>query len=490
MSRNDTDQKKAPVVEALRAYLQKDSSSFGVPGHRSGKGAPSDIRELLGEMAFKGDASLQKGIDDRRLSGRVQQTAEQIAARAWGADHCKFSTNGSTLGVQVAMLTTAGPGDTILVARNAHKSVVAALIIGRLRPVFLQPDEDETWDIEHGVPAAVVEQALDRHRDAKAVVLTSPTIYGIVSDIGRIAKICHRQDAVLIVDEAWGAAFPFHDGLPPAATQSGADVAIASIHKTMAGLEQASVMLLKSGLVAAERFQLCYDLFETTSPSVPVMATIDASRRQFVKQGRQLLTRTLARARHAREAIGEIQGARVMDADILDGDARFAMDECKVLFDVSAWGATGWAVEDWMLQNHNVSVLNSDYRSMLAAITVGNDDADIEKLVGGLGAYARSSRRKKTARPKDLPRRVDLRSELVMTPADAFFAKVKHVPLAEAAGHVAAEMVSPYPPGIPRVLPGERISDEHVAFFRAGMRAGMFALDPSDMSLKRLRVVA
>jgi arginine/lysine/ornithine decarboxylase len=258
----------------------------------------------------------------------------------------------------------------------------------------------------------------------------------------------------------------------------------------MAGLEQASVMLLKGRRVPADRFQLCYDLFETTSPSVPVMATIDASRRQFVKQGRRLLTRTLARARHARGAIGSIDGVRVMGAEILDDDARFAMDECKVFFDVSAWGVTGWAVEDWMLQTRNVNVLNSDYRSLLAAVTVGNDDADIDRLVGSLRACARSSQRNQAPRRKDLPRRVDLRSELVMTPADAFFAKVKHVPLAEAAGHVAAEMVSPYPPGIPRVLPGERITDAHVAFFRAGMRAGMFALDPADMSLKRVRVVA
>jgi lysine decarboxylase len=490
MSKHRTDQTKAPIVDALRAYLRKDSSSFGLPGHRSGKGAPDDIKQLIGETAFKSDASVQKGIDDRRQSRQVQDSAEQIAAKAWGAEHCYFSTNGSTLSVHAAMLTVAGPGDTVLVARNVHKSVIGGLIIGRLRPVFLEPDEDETWDIEHGVPAATVERALARHRDAKAVLVTSPTIYGVVSNIAKIAKVCHRHDVTLVVDEAWGADFPFHPDLPSSAIENGADVAVASLHKTMAGLEQASIMLLKGRRVAADRLQLCYDLLETTSPSVPIMATIDASRRQFAKQGRQLLTRTLHRARRMREALASMDGIKVMGEEILDEDARLALDECKVLFDVSAWGVTGWAVEDWMIATRNLKVLSSDYRTLLAAVTVGNDDSDIEKLVSSVAAYAKSSRRKKAPPPKELPRRVDLRSELVMTPADAFFAKVKQVPIADAAGRVAAEMVSPYPPGIPRVLPGERITDEHVTFFRAGMRAGMFALDPTDMSLKRLRVVA
>jgi len=486
-------QKRAPILEGLEEFEKENGTSFGVPGHKSGKGAPSNVTSLLGKRAFQGDATTQKGIDDRRMSKRVQQQAEKLAAEAWGAKHCFFSTNGSSLSVHVALLAVANPGDTVLVARNTHKSLVAALIMANVKPVFLEADYDKTWEIEHGVAAEELEKNLKAHPQAKGVFIISPTTFGIVCDLKKLARICHEHEVPFIVDEAWGAHYPFHPGMPPSAMHCGADIAVASIHKTMAGLEQASIILLNGRRVPQERVMLAYDLLESTSPSVPILATIDASRSQFVEEGEKLIEKMLENACWVRDKLSEIEGVRVMGKAILDGDARYALEETKVFFDVSDLGVTGYQAEDWLKKEHNVSLQLSDARHLLAVFTVGNDLKSARKLVSGVRAlaeWARAEPEHRKSPPNDLPRLPELKTKLVMTPTKAFFGEVEHVPLKKAVGRVAAEMVSPYPPGIPRILPGELITEAHIQYFEVGMREGFFVLDPSDMTLRTLRIVA
>jgi arginine decarboxylase len=203
-------------------------------------------------------------------------------------------------------------------------------------------------------------------------------------------------------------------------------------------------------------------------------------------------TRTLACARYAREAIGAIEGIRVMDREVLTGDARFARDKTKVLLDIGDLGVMGYEAEDWLITNRNLSLGLSDDRHLLAIFTIGNDDAMTDELIAGLRAMAEWARRKSTARrqPKRMPARKDLETEMAMTPAEAFFGRTEHVALTESAGRSAAEMVAPYPPGTPRLLPGQRISCTHVAFLRLGLEAGMFSLGNSDTRLRTIRVVA
>src|SRR3954464_6062407 len=236
-------QDQAPIVEALATYLGASVSSFGVPGHKGGKGAPADIRGLLGRYAFYADTTTQHGLDDRTASKKVIHKPEALAARAWGAKRCLFSTNGSSLSNHAVLLATANPGDVVLVSRNSHKSMIAALIIGGVRPVFLTPDYDPDWNIEHGIPLAEVERQLDAHADTKGVFVVSPSFYGVTSDLRSIAKLCHKRGVPLVVDEAWGPHSRFHPEMPTPALRCGADIAITSIHKTMAGLEQASILL-------------------------------------------------------------------------------------------------------------------------------------------------------------------------------------------------------------------------------------------------------
>jgi arginine decarboxylase len=203
-----TDQGRAPILEALAAAKQRSPTSFGVPGHKSGKGAPDDVKRLIGAEAFAADILTQKGLDDRRETEEVMQQAEHLAALAWGADYAYLSTNGTSLSNHAAFLSVAAPGDTVLVARNSHKSVIAGLILAGLRPVFLEPDVDEVWDIEHGIPAAEVERKLAEHPEAKGVFVVSPSFYGVSADLARLARVCHEHGKPLVVDEAWGRTTP------------------------------------------------------------------------------------------------------------------------------------------------------------------------------------------------------------------------------------------------------------------------------------------
>ena len=486
-------QDRAPILEALQTYLNASPISFEMPGHHAGRGAPHAITRLIGAQAFKADCTPLKGLDDRGERKRISHRAEKLAAQLWGADHCFFSTAGSTLSNQVVMQAAAKHGDTVLVSRNSHKSLIGSLIVAGVRPVFLEPEYDRKWDMGHGSSRAEVAANLEAHPDAKAVFIIGPTYYGVAPDIAGIAGICHARGVPLVVDEAWGPHFAFHPDMPKPAIRQGADLSVASIHKTMAGLEQASIMLLRSDLITEERFNLAYDLHETTSPSSLILASIDATRRQFAQEGEKLVQNTLDLARHAREELGAMEGIEVMGREVLDGDAAHALDETKVLLDISGLGVNGYEAEDWLIRNKTMTLGMSDERRMLLIFTVGTDKKSTQEMLSAfkdLAKWARDGAGDKKGYAGNLPHLRELKAELAMSPAEAFFARTERVPLSAAAGRIAAEMVSPYPPGIPRILPGELINQAQVTYMEVSMSLGTFPYDATDQDLHTVRVVA
>jgi lysine decarboxylase len=261
----------------------------------------------------------------------------------------------------------------------------------------------------------------------------------------------------------------------------------------MAGLEQASIMLLRSDLISEERFNLAYDLHQTTSPSSLILASIDGTRRQFAQDGEKLVQNTLDLARHAREQLGAMDGIEVMGREVLDGDAAHALDETKVLLDISGLGVNGYEAEDWLIRNKKMTLGLSDERRMLLIFTVGTDKNSTQEMLSAfkeLAKWARDGASDKKGYKGDLPHLRELRSELVMSPAEAIFARTERVPLSGAVGRIAAEMVSPYPPGIPRIVPGELISQAQVTYMEMSMSLGTFPYDATDLNLRTLRVVA
>jgi len=482
-------QNKAPILEAILQYHESGIIPFTTPGHKRGNGLLQQDRLTIGEGAFFNDIPMQNGADDRRESKKVQEAAEDLAAQALGADTTYFSTNGSSLSAHVAIISVASPGSKILVARNTHKSMIAAIVMADVLPVFLEPEVDNEQDVEHGVTPEHLEEMLTTHPDAKGVYIVSPTYYGITSDVKALAKICHKHNIPLIVDEAWGPHFPFHKELPPSALSCDADMSFGSIHKTMNGLGQAAVLNLKGSRIDEDRFTLCYDLFESTSPSSLILSSIDAARRQMAMYGEQLWSKALDLSRKACNEIAQLEGLYVFDKDILKKPGTFAIDETKLVIDVKGLGITGFMAADWMLKQHKITFELITHRHLMALISVADTDETVGALIDaikGLHAWAKETQPDSFI---ELPHHLELRTYQVMSPAKAFFGETRKVPLAEAAGEIIAEMVSPYPPGIPRLLPGELITPAIVEYLQKGMKAGMFVLDPSDQELKTLRVV-
>src|SRR3954464_10165585 len=381
----DLDQSQAPLLEALRAFHESDAASFSIPAHKAGRAFDELTREVLGDGPYLADAPAHKGLDDRVSSYKVQSYAQELAAAAFGADQALFSTNGSTLSVQIAVLATTHPGQEVAVARNVHKSVISGLILSGAHPVFVDPVYDDEYALSHTVTPQALEAALDRHPDAKAMLAVSPTVAGVAADVAGLADVCHIRGIPLIMDDAWGADFTFHPELPPGSMEAGADLAVASFHKSLTGLMQTSIILVQGERIDTERLQLALDGFETTSTSVLLVASMDAPRRAMAVHGRELLDRTLALSRRAGEQIGALPGVRLLGPE-LDGRAGVAgRDETKIIVDVTELGISGFQAADWLYEHRRVGAEHHDLHHLMFLVTVADDAAMIDRLVAAMG---------------------------------------------------------------------------------------------------------
>lgn len=484
------DQRQAPILDALAAIERRPLHGFGAPGHHQGAGIPPDARRLLGRQAFAADVITPKGLDDRSEGGHVVQRAHELAAAAWQADFCRFTTGGSTQSLHTALAAVAGPGDTVLLAANVHKAERAHALAVGLDAAIVPVQIDEAWDIEHGVAPAALAQALAAHPGAKAFVVVSPSYYGVTSDIAALAELCHARGLPLICDAAWGGAFAFCETLPYDALAKGADVAVYSLHKTMGALTQGSALLARGELVDRQRLWMAYELFQTTSPSVPILASLDAARREHALNGEALWTKALARAADLRRRLAPIEGIRVFDEEDLPPGAE--LDATKVLIDIGGLGVSGYALDDWLVAHHRVSVGLSAARHLLAVVSPGTTASDVRALVRGLADAAKQlAAGTLTLTPLGDPPGIGTLTVAMATPAGAaFFGPVEQVALADAAGRIAAETIAPAPPGVPRLVPGQRITQAHVAWLTANIALGAFLLDPIDPQERTVRVVA
>ncbi|MFF5079426.1 aminotransferase class I/II-fold pyridoxal phosphate-dependent enzyme [Actinoplanes sp. NPDC000266] len=482
------DHSRAPLVEAVADYHRQDRYGFAPPGHRQGRGAEPRALEVLGAATYRADMLASAGLDDRSSSHGYLSRAEELMADAVGAQQSFFSTAGSSLSVKAAMLAVAGGQGELLIGRDAHKSVTAGLVFTGVEPRWVDVQYDENLHLAHPPSPQQLEEAWQRHPSASGALIVSPTPYGTCADIAGLAEVCHRRGKPLIVDEAWGAHLPFHEGLPSWALGAGADVCVVSVHKMGTGFEQGSVLHSQGALVDAHHLSACADLLMTTSPSVIVYAGLDAWRRQMVQDGHRLLSAAIELAGRTREELDRVDGIHIVTGELLGAEASHELDPLQILMDVSGLGINGYQAADWLREHCRIDMGLSDHRRVLATLSIADDQSTVQRLVEAIGRLAEAAPTLPTAKLVHLPHPASFDVDPVLTPRDAFFGKTETVPISEAVGRVCAEQITPYPPGIPALLPGERISADILDYLRSGLDAGMVLPDPADSSLDTIRV--
>ena len=484
-------QERAPLYEAVVSYVRKHKVSFHTPGHKHGQAIPAAFRHFVGETVFDMDLTLLAEVDSLHEPQTVIRDAQQLAAEAYGADASFFLVNGSTVGNQTMILSTCQPGDLVLIPRNAHQSVLAGVLLAGCEPIFMKPEINKDLGLYTNVTVGTVEAALKRWPKVKAVLITSPTYHGIAADTARLAELVHEHGIPLLIDEAHGPHLKFHDELPLSAMEAGADMAVQSTHKILAGMTQSSLLHAKAGRIDLGRVRKVLKLLTTTSPSYILMSSIDMARRQMAMDGVKLIGRALKLARKAREEVNKIEGFRCFGRESMGSGGVYDLDETKLTIAVHGMNATGYEVAHRLNKGHGIQVEYADLFSVFLIVSFGNTELEINRLIRALRSislWAKARRVKKRRKPVrwELP---GFSARPAVNPRYAFFAPKETVALEKAVGRVSAETISPYPPGIPLVVPGERLDMEAVRAIRALQAAGCRIQGPADASLETLQVV-
>ncbi|MFF7368670.1 aminotransferase class I/II-fold pyridoxal phosphate-dependent enzyme [Streptomyces tricolor] len=484
------DHSRVPVLEALQEFRRRGDVVYGPPGHKQGRGTDPRVAEILGLDVFRSDVLTLNGLDDRRESQGVLEQAQELMADAVGAEHAFFSTCGSSLSVKTAMCSVAGPGEKLLLSRNAHKSVIAAVIINGVEPIWVHPKFDGERHMAHPPEPDDVRNRLREHPDAKGMLLITPTDWGTCADVRGVADACHAFDVPLIVDEAWGAHLPFHPDLPVWGMNADADLVVTSVHKMGGAIEQSSVFHLQHDRVSPTVLKQREDLLGTTSASCLVYAALDGWRRQMVEQGHGLLDAALHRAERIRARLRELPGLRVMGGEVIEMGLAAEFDPLKIVVDVRDLGISGMQAAEWLRANCHIDVGGSDTCRISASITHSDDDETEKLLVESVRSLVERAETLERRPAVHLPEPSALELEQAVLPREAFFATAEQVPAERAVGRIAAEMISPYPPGVPVVAPGEVITAEIVDYLRSGVAHGFLLPDAADSSVETLRVMA
>ncbi|GIP39747.1 arginine decarboxylase [Paenibacillus sp. J31TS4] len=483
------DHHRTPLFSALVRHAERNPVQFHIPGHKKGAGMDPEFRDFMGENVLSIDLINIAPLDDLHQPTGVIEEAQQLAADAFHADYTFFSIQGTSGAIMTMILSVCAAGDKIIVPRNVHKSVMSAIIFAGAKPVFLSPSRDANLGIDHGVTTRSVRRALEKHPDAKAVLVINPTYFGVCADLKEIVELVHSYRIPVLVDEAHGALLPFHDELPISAMEAGADMAATSIHKLGGSMTQSSVLnvSMKENLVNPRRIQTIISMLTTTSTSYPLLASLDCARRNLALNGRDIAERTIRLATEARKRINAIPGLYSFGEDILGTEATFDYDPTKLTIHVRKLGITGYVAENWLRDNCNLEVELSDLYNILCLVTPGDDQETLDILVASLERMARELDNQTAVQEivVDIPEI----PQLSLPPRDAFYGDTETIAFEESAGRIIAEFIYVYPPGIPILLPGEVISQENIDYIMKHVQEGLPVKGPEDRSVKNVKVI-
>ena len=491
------DQSKTPYFQALLDYVDAGVIPFHTPGHKQGIGMDLAFREFIGDNFCAIDLTPMPGIDDLLQPTESLLEAQQLAAEAYGADHTYFLINGSTSGNQCMMMAALNPGDKLAVPRNAHKSMLGGLVMSGVEPVYMQPVVDEGLHMDHCVTPEIVAQTLEKHPDVKAVYVVTPTYYGVAADIKGIVKVARAAGKLVLVDEAWGPHFHFHPQLPMSATAAKADLVINSTHKMLSAFSQCAMLHEIGPRIRIDRLEGVLKMFLSTSPNLPMVASLDVARKQMAMDGLELLSRTIELAQETRKRLNAIPGVYCFGDELKGRPGVFDLDPTKVTITVKELGYTGYEASAILRRRYNVQVELADLFNVVALFTIGTSQEAADRLVQGVAELAREDRPVDIFSPSGiLERRLKTGSyklpaipPMRMLPRDAFLAPTEAVRFKQSKGRICAETISPYPPGIPVIAPGEELTDEIIDYLSLEIKAGVRMQGTFDRELKRVRVV-
>ncbi len=476
-------QDRAPVLEALERMKTARLVPFDVPGHKRGRGN-RELAEFLGQKCLDVDVNSMKMLDNLCHPVSVIRDAEQLAAEAFKAAHAFFMVGGTTSAVQAMVLTALKRGEKIIMPRNVHRSAINALILCGAVPVYVNPQMDETLGISLGMRVDEVRAAMEANPDAKAVLVNNPTYYGICSHLREIVRMAHERGMLVLADEAHGTHFYFHEELPVSAMEAGADMASVSMHKSGGSLTQSSLLLCSEAVQSGYVHQII-NITQTTSGSYLLMSSLDISRRNLALHGKEIFRQVIDLVEYARDEINAIGDYYAYGRELVDGDAIYDFDITKLSVFTRPIGLAGVEVYDILRDEYDIQTEFGDIGNLLAYVSVGDRPKDIERLVAALAEIRRNYRKD----PSKMLKAEYIDPTVDCGPQEAFYAEKESLPIGKTAGRVSAEFVMCYPPGIPILAPGERITEPILSYIRYAKKKGCQMTGPEDMNICRLNVM-
>jgi lysine decarboxylase len=481
-------QLKTPLFNALVNYARKKKISFHTPGHKHGDGIPKKFRDFVGARIFDMDLTLLEEVDSLQDPKTVIKEAQKLAAEAYGSDYSFFLVNGTTIGNHAMILSVCLPGDKIIIPRNAHKSVIAGVILSGAIPIYVYPKIDKELGIICNVTPQDIEKKILEHPDVKAILITNPTYNGITTDIREIVRIAHQYKKILLVDEAHGPHLKFHPDLPTSAMEGGADICVQSTHKIISGMTQAS-MLHARKTVDILKLKRILQLLHTTSPSYILLASLDVARMQMATQGREILSRVISLAEESRKHLNNL-GIRCFGKEVIGKEGIFGLDVTKLTIDTRNLGNTGYEVSKLLNKKYGIQVEFATPSNLLAIVSLGNTKNDMYRLIHSLKDIKKNFKiNENIAKALSNIAIPEFKSDVVLTPREAAFSITKKVPFKDAIGLISAEVISPYPPGIPLLIPGERITKEVYDYLNLLKELGNIINGQDDKRLQTIKVV-
>ena len=482
-------QNQTPLIDALKACTTRSHAPFYTPGHKRGAGISPLLTDLIGKDVFRADLTELAELDNLFTPQSVILAAQELAAEAFGAEKTWFLVNGSTCGIEAAILATCRMGEKIILPRNVHSSVISGLILSGAIPIFINPVYNSDLDIAYSITPEALKAALVQHPDTKAVLIVYPTYNGICGNLPAFVHLTHQYNIPLIVDEAHGAHFHFHSQLPISALTAGADLTVQSIHKTLGAMTQASMLHFQGKRIDIDRVNKALQLVQSTSPSFILLASLDAARQQMAIHGEKLMSQTLDLAEEARIKINQIPGFSTPLINSKKSPGFMDLDQTRLTVNVSKIKFTGFASEEILDKKFHVTPEFSSWQNLTFIISLGNTKTDIQKLIQGLNNLTHVIPLTSECQPCNNINDAMIASIISISPREAFFANSEAIPLAKTQERICAEIICPYPPGIPVLMPGEIITKSALEYLQEIQNMGGFISGCADETLQTVKVV-